>query len=149
MYYRSIVMPSSLPRIHGSLSPACLELPDENLRPALRSRAEQGNIDCRLSRERGRESTHYRYGRWFDLDQKPHLARLRIRILVFAQILLRQRVDVRVGPLFRRTVHTAAHLDMAVWIVGMMIASATGAPSFMLRALTLPFAVFTRIVPSS
>ena len=53
-----------------------------------------------------------------DLEHHTHIARLRPGILVLAEVLLRQRVDMRVGALLGHARDLAAHLEVAVRVFG-------------------------------
>src|SRR5437773_9125871 len=55
-----------------------------------------------------------------DLDGDANLARAAMRVALLAGVLLRQRVDVRVGALLGHLDDPAADLDVAVGVVGIL-----------------------------
>src|SRR6266516_2716316 len=70
---------------------------------------------------RGRDAnSHPLHALGQDLVQDAHLARLAERVLVLAEVLLRERVDVRVSALLRRLDDPPADLHVAVGVVGVL-----------------------------
>src|SRR5690242_702099 len=59
-----------------------------------------------------------RRGGRLDLVHHTHLARSAKRILVLAQVFLRERIDMCVGAALRRARHSPANLHEAVWVIG-------------------------------
>src|SRR5438552_17669206 len=68
---------------------------------------------------RGRDAnSHPLHALGHDLVHDAHLARLAERVLVLTEVLLRERVDVRVGALLGRLDDPPAHPHVAVGGVG-------------------------------
>src|SRR5262249_23437351 len=67
-----------------------------------------------------RELAHALHGFGCDLHHHPHLARLTVRVLVLAHVLLGQRIDVSVGALLSHLTDASANLHVAVRVVGIL-----------------------------
>jgi len=63
-------------------------------------------------------SAHSRCGGWLDFIHDAHFTRLAKRVGVFAEVLLCQRVDVRVSACFDGVPDAAADLEVTVRIIG-------------------------------
>jgi hypothetical protein len=84
-----------------------------------------------------------------NLIDDAHLSGLSKRVLIFAQIFFRQRVDVRVCALFRDIDHFALHRQMAVGVVRVEDRNRTFLLRRMFLSFTRPLALLIRIFDPS